>query len=326
MGYSYDCVGLDRIDTANTFYQISTARDKASLETSIGRIGLICPAILQQTDQNLAVVSGFRRIEACRKLRWKTIPCRILPPDVSPLQCAEIAITDNATRRSLNIIEQARCLRLVERAGKDAVVPPEMATLLGVPLNMAFIAKMRAVLAVSETIQKLIIAGNIPLPVAMMLSELTPVDAEAVAAIFNTLPMGLNKQREILLHLNEISARDDIPVWQLLEEEPIQSILNTEDVDGNQKTRRLRLYLRQRRYPRLVKIEQQFHEKIAALRLGEGIHIIPPTNFEGDICSLTIRFSGMDDLKKARRKLSAIIDNPIALKLLDDDDPLSSSS
>jgi hypothetical protein len=96
-------------------------------------------------------------------------------------------------------------------------------------------------------------------------------------------------------------------------------------VDGNQKTRNLRLYLRQRRYPRLVKIEQQFHEKIAALKLGEGIQIIPPTNFEGDTYNMTIRFSGIDDLKKARRKLSDIIDNPIALKLMDDEYPPTSS-
>jgi ParB family chromosome partitioning protein len=326
MGYNYDCVGLDRIDTANTFYQISTAQDKASLEASICRVGLICPVILQQIDQNLSVVSGFRRVEACRRLRWQTIPCRVLPQDISPIQCAEIAITDNVSRRSLNIIEQARCLRLVERAGKDAAVSPEMATLLGVPLNTAFIAKMRKVLAASETIQNSIIVGNIPLPVAMMLSELTPEDAEAVAAIFNTLPMGLNKQREILLHLNEISARDDIPVWQLLEEDGVQSILNGGDVDGNKKARSLRLHLRQRRYPRLVKIEQQFHEKIAALKLGKDIQIIPPTNFEGDTCNMTIRFSCMDDLKKARGKLSDIIDNPIALKLLDDEYPRATSS
>lgn len=326
MDYNYDCIGLDRIDTANTFFQISTEQDKASLETSICRVGLICPAILQKTDQNLAVVSGFRRIEACRKLRWKTIPGRILPQDVSPMQCAEIAITDNVSRRPLNIIEQARCLRLIERAGKDAAVSPEMATLLGVALNTAFIAKMRTVLTVSETIQHNIILGKISLPVAMMLSELTPEDAEAVAAIFNALPMGLNKQREILLHLNEISARDDIPIRQLLEEELVHSILNRGDVDGNQKTRSLRLYLRQRRYPRLVRIEQQFHEKIAALKLGGDIQIIPPTNFEGDTCNMTIRFSGIDDLKKARSKLSDIIDDPIALKLLDDEYPLASSS
>jgi ParB family chromosome partitioning protein len=241
-----------------------------------------------------------------------------LPPGVSPLQCVEIAITDNVSRRPLNIIEQARCLRLMESVGKDAAVSPEMATLVGVPLNTAFIAKMRAVLAVSETIQHSIIRGNIPLPVATMLSEWTPEDAEAVAAIFNDLPMGLNKQREILLHLYEISARDDLPIWQLLEEEPVQSILNCGDVDGNQKTRSLRLYLRQRRFPRLVTIEQQFHEKIAAFKLGGDIQIIPPTNFEGDTCNLTIRFSSIDDLKKARRKMSDIIDNPIASKLWDD--------
>ena len=151
----------------------------------------------------------------------------------------------------------------------------------------------------------------------MMLSELPPEDAEVVAALFNTLPMGLNKQREILLHLNDISARDDIPVRQLLEDERVQSVLNRGDMDGNQKTRSLRLYLRKRRYPRLVKIEKQFHEQIAALKLGEGIQIMPPTNFEGNTCNMTIRFASIDDLKKAKKKLSDIIDNPMAFKLLD---------
>ena len=143
MDYKYDCVALDRIDTTNTFYQISTTQDKASLEASICRIGLISPVILQETDHRLNVVSGFRRVEACRKLRWKTIPCRVLPYDISTMQCTEIAITDNVSQRPLNIIEQAKGLQLVARAGQDVAASPEMATLLGVPLNMAFIAKMR---------------------------------------------------------------------------------------------------------------------------------------------------------------------------------------
>ena len=318
MNYKYDCVALDRIDTTNTFYQISTAQDKVSLDASICRVGLICPPILQETHHNLAVVSGFRRVEACRKLQWKTIPCRILSSDMPTIQCAEIAITDNVSRRALNTVEQAKSLKLMTKAGKGAVVSSEMAALLGVPLNTAFISKMLTVLDTSETIQHGIITGNIALPIAMMLSDLSPGNAEAVATLFNILPMGLNKQREILLHLNEISARDDIPVRQLLEDERIQFILNRGDMDGNQKNRNLRLYLKKRRYPRLVEIEKQFHDKILALKLGEDIQIMPPTNFEGNTCNMTIRFACLGDLKKARHKLSDIIANPIASKLWDD--------
>jgi ParB family chromosome partitioning protein len=235
------------------------------------------------------------------------------------LQCAEIAITDNVSRRDLNTVEQAKSLHLITKASKDATVSPEMAALLGVPLNTAFICKMRTLLAASETIQNGIITGNIALPIAMMLSDLSPGNAEAVATLFNILPMGLNKQREILLHLYEISARDDIPVRQLLEDERIQFILNRGDMDGNQKTRNLRLYLKKRRYPRLVEIEKQFHDKILALKLGEDIQIMPPTNFEGNTCNMTIRFACIADLKKARHKLSDIIANPIASKLWDDE-------
>jgi hypothetical protein len=126
--------------------------------------------------------------------------------------------------------------------------------------------------------------------------------------------MGMNKQREVLLYLTEVSARDDIPLKCLLEEDTIKSTLNS-DLDGNQKSRKIRYYLKRRRYPRLAAAEERFHEQVNELGLNGAIQVLPPANFEGSSYTLTIRFDSLKALSRAHHKLSDAINNPIASKL-----------
>ena len=315
MNYKFDWAALDSIDTKNSFYRITTLQDKPSIDDSIRRIGLLCPVVVKETNNRLIVISGFRRVEACRQLGWQEIPCRILPDDTPSVQCAEIAITDNIAQRPLNIIEQARGLQVLNDASTGSNISVEMAILLGISLNKNYASKLKTVLGTTEIIQKGIILGKLGLPIALLLSEFPNDDADAVASLFNKMPMGLNKQREVLLYLKEVSARDDISVKQLLEEDMIQSTLNNSDLDGNQKSSKIRSCLKKRRYPRLVRVEEQFHERVRDLGLGGAIKVTPPANFEGSSCTMTIRFNSLHDLINAHHKISDAIDNPIASEL-----------
>lgn len=315
MNYKYDWAVLDSIDTTNSFYRITTTQDKLSFDDSVRRIGLICPVVVKEANGSLIVISGFRRVETCRKLGWHEIYCRILSDDVPPEQCAELAIADNLAQRTLNIVEQARCLQLLTDASHGSKVSVEMANSLGLSLNKTFVSKLKTVLSSTQTIQLGIILGKLGLPIALLLSELSNDDADAVALLFNRMPMGLNKQREVLLYLKEVSARDDTPVRHLLEEDTIKSTLDNDDWDGNQKSSIIRSYLRKRRYPRLAKIEKQFQEGVRELGLGGAIQIMPPANFEGSSYTMTIRFKSINALMRANRKISDAIDNPIASKL-----------
>jgi ParB family chromosome partitioning protein len=178
MNYKYDCVALDSIDTTNSFFRITTTQDKLSIDDSVHRIGLICPIVVKKTNSRLIVISGFRRVETCRQLGWHEISCRILPEDTPPVQCAELAITDNLTQRPLNIIEQARCLRLLTDANNGSNMSMTMANSLGISLNKAFVSKLETILSTTETIQDGIILGTLSLPIALLLSELSNDDAD----------------------------------------------------------------------------------------------------------------------------------------------------
>ena len=315
MDYKYQRIKLDRIDTTDAFYRITTTQDKSSIFDSLRRIGLISPVTLKETDRRPIIVSGFRRFETCRQLGWETLPCRVLPCDTSHAKCVELSIADNTTQRSLNIIEQARCLRLLSDPRIGTRLSVEMADSLGISLNKAYVSKLNKILLATETIQKGIISGEISMPVALLLSELSNDAADAVATLFSKMPMGSNKQREVLLYLMEISARDDIPLRHLVSEGAIQDTLNNDELEGNQKSRIVRSYLKNRRYPRLVSIEKQFQERVSALKLGSAIQILPPANFEGSSCTMTIRFDSLKALENANRQISGAIDNSIASEL-----------
>lgn len=316
MDYKFARVALEHIDTTNVSYRITTTQDKPSLQPSIGRIGLINPAILKESDDRMIVVSGFRRIRACRRLHWPEIPCRILPPDCSPAQCIEVAITDNFVQRSLNIIEQARCMQLLSTA-VDPDSGRQIAATLGIPMNSALSPKLKAVLSAPEDVQSALLTGRIGLPTALLLTEMPHADAAVMVSVFSRLPMGLNKQREVLVLVQEIAARDGVPVQQILEAPLLKGVIEDPQLDGNLKSRHVRSHLKKMRFPRLVEVENAFNQCVAALELGGAIHIAPPSGFEGRTCTMTIRFDTLQDLKRAHRKISETIDHSVLASLFD---------
>jgi len=315
MDYKTEWAATDSIDATNFLYRITTPQGKLPIDASIRRIGLLSPVVVKKEPDNLVVVSGFRRLESCCRQGWTRIPCHILPDDVSKIVCAEIAITENLTQRPLNVVEQARCLQLLSATGCDRPQALAVAQSLGLSLNHAYAAKLRTVHTCSEAVQDGIVQGKLSLPIVVLLAELPREDANALASVFIGLPMGLNKQREILHHLKEIAARDDIPIMGLFEEEGLKNILARDDLDGNRKVHQIRSYLKKRRYPHLADVEERFDNCYRQLDLGAGVKIQPPPFFEGTTYTMTIRFDGLDALQRENDNIARAIADPMASKL-----------
>ena len=72
------------------------------------------------------------------------------------------------------------------------------------------------------------------------------------AGIFGELRIGLNRQREILLFMSEIAARDGILPLDLITDAAIEKILADADLDRPLKVHRIRDWLYHRRYPNLA--------------------------------------------------------------------------
>lgn len=80
------------------------------LVRSIRENGLLQAIIIRQKQTGFEIVAGNRRLNACKRLGWKKIPCHII--DVDDKTAFEISLSENVQRESLSPIEEANAFQL----------------------------------------------------------------------------------------------------------------------------------------------------------------------------------------------------------------------
>ena len=317
-------VPLSRLDTEDDTYRITTRSNIDDLLISIRHDGLLNPPLVFARANNFKVVSGFRRIAACRKLGLETIMVHVLGSNLSALECLRIAIADNAFQRPLDLLETSRALyRLATHLNPDSHLN-ELAASLGLPSNPSVIKKIKDLCLLPEEIQRRIMDDTISLSMAMDLKVLPPDCAAAFAQLFGEFKLSLNKQREIVTWVKEIARRDGIPEQAVLEDRHLNAIIDDRDRDRGQRAREIRSYLRQRRYPQIVKAEAKFEIQRRQLNLGSNINLIPPKNFEGTSYTLNLSFNSMAQLKNLHTRINQLIQHPELKNIIEGKDNPSS--
>jgi len=309
-------VPLSRIDTADDNFRITTRKSVDDLLTSIPAEGLLNPPLVIKKLSAFRIISGFRRLAACFTLGRQEATTRVVNPDSSSLECLRIAIADNAFQRPLNLIETSRALHKLSAYFNTDKHLAESASSLGLPSNPAVIGKIKDLCLLPEGIQSAILAGTIGLSMAMDLKKMDPHDAMALTQLFGDFKLSLNKQREILTLVKEIARRDSITEQMVLEDRQLQDIIIDPDLDRGLKARELRAFLRQRRFPQILKAEDRFKGWHQQLDLGSDITLIPPKDFEGTSYTLSMSFSSIAQLKSLRTKLDRILKHPALKKIV----------
>jgi len=310
-------VKLSEVDTSDHSFRITTQETVDDLVNSIRHVGLLNLPLLLEKKSRTIILCGFRRIEACRRLDRFDVNARILDSDTKKLECARYAITDNAFQRPLNLIEKSRSIRMLSNCFSDHRRLSKEMSILGVPCHESMIIKIKDICSFSKPLQNSILSESISLPVALELHKMSKDVEDGFVELFSVLKLGVNKQREILTLIKEISLREDIPMAEILEGLHLKRILNDEDLDKNQKIRKIRSHLKQRRFPAITRAERWFEEHRQNLKLGSGIKLIPPDNFESPTYFLNFSFKDLKELKHLKKIFDSLIKNPSLKKILD---------
>jgi ParB family chromosome partitioning protein len=305
----YSCIPLDRIDLTDGTYRITTTTVGDDLIASIGLAGLIHFPIVKPAGRVWIMVSGFRRLEACRRLGWTRIPAWVLNDGVDERTCVRLAIADKQGQRPLNMVELARAVGLLERLADNTTLV-ERAAAAGLNAGMEYLKKADRIRALPWSIQEGLLGEAIALPIALELGRLARVDALALADVFKTLRCSLNRQREILTLMQEIAARHGVGLSMLSADAAVTAILNQPDRDHRQKTEALRRCLRQLRYPWLSSAENRFAKAVRSLGLGPGVELSAPPHFEAKTYTLTLRFENPSQLAERSMSLQQLLSHP----------------
>ena len=317
MHFDQTTIALSSIDFADNTYRITTETCIDDLTSSIKKLGLINSPILKKKGTTFTIISGFRRIEACRNLSCSNIKARLLDPETQKLECIRLAISDNAFQRKLNLIEQSRSVYMLSGFFKDNQSLAEEACCLNLPGNSSLIGKIKKLSLFPTIIQNLILNDTLSLVMALALSRFEENVSIALAQLFDDLKLSLSKQRELIVFVSEIAFREDIPIMEVLNGNELRNIITDEDLDRTQKTQRIRFYLKKRRFPKITTAEKTFKEHVKALNLDKHTKLIPPKDFEGPTYCFNLYFKNLKELKARKTDIEKMIGNPAIKKILD---------
>jgi len=309
-------IDLTSIDLEDYTFRITTDTRIEDLILSIKSVGLLNPPILIKKTSGFQIISGFKRISACLSLGMTEISARIVDSDRKKLECVKFAITENSLQRTLNLIEQSRSLYMLSGFYKDNDHLTQAASALGFPDNPSIINKIKKICKLPHNIQNGVLSNTISLSMALELGMYEKHVGSAFAILFNHLKLSLNKQREIITHIKEISIIENISIINLLTKGHLREISDDKDLDRSQKINKIRLYLKQRRYPEITRADKDLEIKIKKLKLGSNMRLIPPKNYDASIFSLNLQFASIEQLRENKKAIEKIIQNPVLKDIL----------
>lgn len=121
-------------------------------------------------EEGFEVIAGNRRLEACRRLGWKKIPCHVV--ELSDKEAFEVSLIENLQRKTLNPIEEAEAFRkYVTEYGWGGV--SELAGRIG--KSQEYVSKRMRLLNLPKDIRDQMVVNKIAPSVA---EELLSVDDE----------------------------------------------------------------------------------------------------------------------------------------------------
>ncbi|HDP99887.1 MAG TPA: hypothetical protein ENN22_11980 [bacterium] len=102
--------------------------DIETLKKSIQQVGLLNPIIISEQHE---LISGFRRLAACRELGWEIIDAIVMRIDDDELKKLDIELQENIGRMDLSETDRQKYLQLREQI----LNPPQKKGLLGIWLR-----------------------------------------------------------------------------------------------------------------------------------------------------------------------------------------------
>ena len=315
--FDYRTVALNDINSEKAPFQITTNNAVKDLTDAFIQVGLLNPPVLTYRENRYVVVCGHRRVLAARSLAWETIPARILLSQNDPLICAYLAISENSIERPLNLIETSRALSLLRLFILDNKERYKVAGNLGLPSSPSLIKKIEPLCHLPQQMQNGILSGEISLPSALMLSKFQPKTAGLLSGLLSYLKLSLNKQKELIVIIQEIAIIEDCTVEDLIQSEKIQGILNDTEMDLPRKSGLVRNYLKRRRFPHISSTLDSFEKLKNSLSLGENASLKPPPGFESNHYNLTLSFSNISELNRHKQTLERLVQDDRIKLLLD---------
>jgi hypothetical protein len=301
-------VPFSRIDWADTAYRMTYHRPIETLIRSIATIGLRQIPVLQEKEAGrYCIVTGYRRLQALKKINPDPVTCIIADPEIEPQDLFLLNFHENLDR-GFNVVELSWVVKKMSFWWDEKELIDRYLPLLQLPPRKESIVRQLRVNEISPVFLPALIQGRLfPETVDTIIRDFSSI-AHCLLSLFIFLHWGFQKQKEFLSDLKTLGRRFREKPEKILFASPIMTLLQRFQWTPQQKGEALRKWFRRSLFPILTETEKRFEATISALPLDPQTRIHPPPFFEGGQYGLEVRFSNPDELKTALEKISQIIE------------------
>jgi hypothetical protein len=299
-------VSLNDIDLKDDRFRISYFFDLEKLLLSIKKIGLVSPLIIVKREESRYIlVSGWKRIFACLDLSLSSIPVFLLD-DEDDRRIFLLSLYENLAVRNFNLLEKAEILhRLNAFINDEKKIVRQFFPLLDIPATLSYLDIFLKIARLDFTWKKVIFEKKLSLPPIQLLTEFTPADRAPLLPL--VLPMSLNKLKQFLEDLFELSKKTGDSPKAILSTPEIQSVRQADNVSSLQKAEKVRSLIRSKRYPSLSSWKKSFASSLKKARLSKEVAFNAPSFFEDGEFAVTFSLKNKEAFQKRLAKLQDLI-------------------
>ena len=303
----YTTIDLHKIELKDDRFRISYFVSIEDLIESIKTAGLINPPVLSFREERPVIVSGWRRVLACRKLSFKSIPV-FISGEMDDLEAFELTVYENLSIRKYSIVEKAEILKKIKGfgAGEKEIVRKYL-PLLDIPPLLKYLDPYLKIVEFELELKKLIHSRNTDFNVLKLLAGFS--SPERTLLLPYILPLGKNKQRALVNNIYELSRKEGMSATDILSLPDVGKISEDEKLSPLQKAERLCSLLEDKRYPVLNSWNNAFDKVLKGLNISSGIVVTPPAFFEKEDISLNFSFKNREEFLKKLSELRKIADS-----------------
>ena len=300
-------IALSDIDLDPGLFCMSFSFSLEQLKASIEQFGVLnAPYLMKDSESHYTVVAGYRRLLAARELGWLDIVCQVLPDRFPPLEALLLNLYDNLIQRKMNEIEKGMVLQGLARFVEHEQIITQFMPMLDVPANRQTLRLFLGLEELEGPIKASIAVERLSLRVAGLMMSLGTEDRLKINELFTTLKWSFNQQWEAIQWIMEIASREGRSVEEVINDREVTEILHSNRMSNPQKLKAIVKVLKKRRFPSVMKAEDEFRKGISALPLPKGVKITPSPSFEGTNFRLEIVFSEGKELREKLEKLSRL--------------------
>jgi hypothetical protein len=282
-------IPLRKINVRDKRFRISYPAHDAMLLLSIGKVGIIQPVVLLEGPP-FSVVTGFKRIEAAKKLGMKEVPA--VTTKLSEKEGLLFAIHDNA-HMGLNIIEKAHSLEKMVSMGFPESEIYEVMALLSLGPHEKVLAHFLSISRAEEPLKHFIIEHSLSMKNIEYMLLFEREERKKIITALTPTRLTESYLREILemLHLVKIK----------------KGRFNSTVLKNAGNAHELRTRLKRITHPRLSSLEKKLEKirKTSAMPPALDIRVDP--FFEKEYIDITIRAKSEKETKELLKKLDEVL-------------------